>query len=911
MKKKVKIKNIFNRLNVLRVTVLIVFFGVTAQLVNLQVFKNSDYKARANSTAHRFIKEVAPRGQITDCTGTVLAMNKQSFDVTYIQTDDNRCDFYNTVAKVFYILDKNAEKQSDNFELKVDNEYRFDFNTTNPDELRKMKLRFLKDRGFEEEIIKRLYKGKNKEDELNNSQKEAVNNELIKISPKEAFQTLVKYYKIPKSYKITIDGQKVSKNCDLNDIRRFMVVKDAVKMNSFLGYKPIVIARNVKQSTSFKILQKANDLPGIDIAVDPIRYYPYGKLASNVLGYISKITPANSKQAENYREKGYDVNGDLMGTSGIEGALENRLRGTSGGRIVKVNKQGKIRDELARKDPYPGQNVQLTINKDVQYAAEQALINTMARLRQQKYAVTHAGSTYLGNATRGAAVAIDVKTGGVLALASVPNFNPNDFSGPSGLSKEAVEKYFSTDILSKAKEAGVPESLYDTLFPVSKSDRNSRIDKYDYLAKPLYNYATLSLITPGSTFKPLTAIAGLETGVITPDTTIEDPGYFIDGNFKPEFKADGPQGTNNLTGAIAKSSNVYFMTVGKYLRQKYGSDILAKYAWKFGLGVPPDSNVTPTTGIEIQENFGQVYNTYSSKNSFGQQGQWIVMEDLLKGRYLKGIHINLYTNDDDSKEVSILKSEIKENIRKSIALGRFNRDDIENLITKLVDTDKLYKEKAISKSDIKIIANCIVNVEADEYSQATTPTNIYSAAIGQGLNEFTPLQLANYVATIASNGKRHKIHLVDKIMNADGKVVYENRPEVIEDAAIKQSTIDAVKEGMNAVNDRGTAKDTFNDFLIPAAGKTGTADPYSEETEKAINRTSYAVYVGFAPRQNPRIAVATVVFDGGFGSGITNIAKNIYEAYFKDELRKDNFNFDIDVDAKPEVDTPISDAAEK
>ncbi|URZ01191.1 penicillin-binding transpeptidase domain-containing protein [Clostridium felsineum] len=904
MKRRIKLKKIFNRINALRVVVILVFLAIIIKLINLQIVQSDSYKAQANNTAHKFIKEAAPRGEITDSTGATLATNKQSFDVTYLQTEDNKNDFYNTMSKLFYILDKNGEKQNDSFGLKVDDSgYRFDFSTTDENEIRKMQLRFLKDRGFEEDIIKKLYKGKSKENDISSSQVTKVNDELLKISPKKAFETLVKNYKIPKSYKITIDGQTIKKNCDVNDVRRFMVVKDAVKMNSYSGYKPVAIASNVKQETSFTILQKANELPGIDVSVDPIRYYPYDKLASNVLGYISKITPSSAEQSKSYTEKGYDVNSDLIGTTGLEASLEDRLKGTSGGRIVEVNKQGKITDELAKKDPYPGQNVQLTINKDVQYAAEQSLINTMADLRKQGSSNSASGSTYLGNATRGAAVVIDVKTGGVLALASVPNFNPNDFSDPNGLSETATEKYFSTDVIAKAKAAGVPASLYDTLFPVSKSNSNTRIDKYDYLAKPLYDYATLSLIPPGSTFKPLTAVAGLETGVINQYETIYDPGSFNDGmGFNPQFKADGYMGYVDLNTAIAKSSNGYFMTVGQRLRQKGGSDILAKYAWKFGLGVQPNSNVTPSTGIEIQENFGQVYNSYTNKNNFGQQGQWSIMENLQAGKYSKGISINLYTGDNDSKQISSLKAAIKDNIKTSIFNGKFDRDKTEDLITQLVSTDPLYKGKTFSKADLVAIAGSIVTEETNDYTQATLPFNVYNAAIGQGIDEFTPLQLANYIATIANGGKRYKVHLVDKVTDASGKLVYQNKPEVIEDTQVKQSTIDAVKNGMNAVNDRGTAAGAFANFPIQAAGKTGTADPYSPEVEESIMRSSYAVYVGFAPRDNPQIAVATVVFDGGFGTGIAQISKGIYEAYFKNQLKQLNFNFDTDVDAKPETD---------
>ena len=117
--------------------------------------------------------------------------------------------------------------------------------------------------------------------------------------------------------------------------------------------------------------QKKYDLSGIDVSLAPIRYYPFDNLASSVLGYVSSI---NDTQKEKYELKGYDVSSDLIGTSGIESAFEEQLKGVKGGTTVKVNSQGRVTQELFKLESYPGNDVHLTIDNDIQYAAEQGLV---------------------------------------------------------------------------------------------------------------------------------------------------------------------------------------------------------------------------------------------------------------------------------------------------------------------------------------------------------------------------------------------------------------------------------------------------------------------------------------------------------------------------------------------------------
>ncbi|APF26768.1 penicillin binding transpeptidase domain protein [Clostridium sporogenes] len=879
----------FTRFGGLMLVMAFIITAIISRLVYLQLMNSQEYKEKANNRSIREIPDPAPRGNITDRNGAVLATNKQNYMLIYNETTENKESFFSTMEKVFSILDQYKEKQTDDFELKI-NPYRFEFKASTTEAKRIAELRFKKDRGLDDVVIKKLFSGKNKKEkeELTKEDKDKINEELLKITPEETFKYLLEQYKI--------DTKKYS----LEEQRRFMIVKDAAKMQSFSGYKSVDVASNIKKETAFIFLQKLNDLPGIDVSTQPIRVYPYKEVGSSVLGYISKISGDNEK----YKEKGYDPSSDYIGIDGIEGVFEERLKGSKGGRIVKLNKTGRVIEELGRREPYPGQNIQLTIDTNIQKAAEESLDSVMKDLQNSPIR----GDVNTSNATRGAAVAIDVNTGEILALASRPGFDPNLFATPGGLTPELYKQYFNPDltefgkqyILNKGLMSYYPgntlDEVLEKLFPLDKSIKNNktiRQDLYDIYPKPFYNYATMSVVPPGSTFKAMTAIAGLESGVITPGYSISDTGVFDDGKKFVKKFAVGGYGSVDLYRGLEVSSNPYFMTVGKLLRESFGDDILAKYAWKFGLGVPPNSDEKASTGIEIPERFGQVFNTYTLSNVYATQYLWQTMSTLKAGKDARGNQfppINLYDNEKDSDKVKDLKKQIKNSIQDSIRQGtkKFDSNNYIKMLTELVNENPIYKGKNINKDQIKRIVDVIYYVTvSDANFQLGVGANMYNAAIGQGISNFTPLQLVNFVGTLANGGDRYKLHLVKEIKDADGNVVETVKPEIVEKTNVSKENLAAVKEGMARVNAGadGTAAAVFKDFPIRTAGKTGSAT--FSNNQDAYGRTSYGVYIGFAPVDNPKIAVAVIVFDGGHGGYTAPVAKAMYEAYFKKELNKD------------------------
>ncbi len=938
---KPKKKKKISRYTVLNIIMIALFTTFIAKLVYLQVYKHEDYKERADISSTRLISENAPRGKIYDSEGNVLASNIQTYTLTYTKPSDDNENFYETMNKVFNILSENGEKYEDDLMLKVDSngKFYFDFKTDDIDTKKIVEIRFKRDRGLNEEVEKNLFKDEEKSD-FTDEEIEQVNKELLNISAEETFYKLIKTYSLQeimnpvptmeegeskKAYNARLEAyndkydemsgeeilDELLTNYSIQDVRKYMVIKDAIKMQSFKGYRAVTIASNIKKDTAFIVYQKLNDLPGIDVSIEPIRFYPYNSLASGVIGYLSSI---DSSKEDNYELRGYDVSSDLIGVAGIEAALEDQLKGTKGGTTVKVNSQGRVTEELFKLDSYPGNNVHLTINKDVQYAAEQSMKDTMERIK-----------SIAPNATRGAAVAIEVKTGRIIAMVSYPGYDPNVFSIPGMLTDELSQQYFSPDIESYAKEfiqrTGATGGI-DYLFPVNE-ETGKREDAFDTYPKPFFNYATQGQLPAGSTFKPLTAIAGLMEGVVTQYETMNDTSGTWSNDELPEKRRNFEgvaNGATDLRKALQVSSNYYFYELGYRLYKHNGGDInggniealdtLAKYAWKFGLGVEPSkqNSKTMSTGIQIEESFGQVYNFESWKNQVINTPMYEIVNALKAGNYYSYsfVPLNIEDSDNDPDNLKEAKTALKTYMKDTLAKVGTDEEVSDNTkyaeslvpyIKKIMDLSDEFKASVVETSQRRkvdideeagVISDAIAYyIISNAGLQIKTPGQIVSSAIGQGMNNFTPVQIANYVATLANGGTRLKLTLVDKITSPTGEVLQEFEPEVVDKLDIPEEYLQAVKEGMYRVNtspSNGTAYQSFGNFPIKVAGKTGTADFSTDENYVIQGRKAYGNYISFAPLDDPEIAIFSTIYDGSRGSEGATIHKAIYEAYFKEKL---------------------------
>ena len=288
------------------------------------------------------------------------------------------------------------------------------------------------------------------------------------------------------------------------------------------AYVPTVLATDLTQDIVTKIEERRNELPGISVDVQPIRYYPYNEMAAQIFGYVGQIDEEDMKRLEG--QEGVS-NITQIGRAGLESYYDDILRGKDGGRQVEVDAAGSPVKEMERKNPVAGHNIHLTIDLNLQQAAEDAMDKQVAN----------------GIGTHGiAAVAIDPNTGAVLAMASRPSFNPN---------------WFTRGITAKEW---------------------AQIN--DNPNHPMENRAIAGEYPPGSTFKLITGSAALELKKVTPDEMIFDSGR----HWLVDMRNAGGEalGWINFTEALAKSDNVYFYEMGR----RVGIEKLAEYARMFGMG---------------------------------------------------------------------------------------------------------------------------------------------------------------------------------------------------------------------------------------------------------------------------------------------------------------------------------------
>jgi penicillin-binding protein 2 len=283
-------------------------------------------------------------------------------------------------------------------------------------------------------------------------------------------------------------------------------------------YQPLLLRKDLEPEMLVAVEERRLDLPGVNLRIRPVRAYPAGGMAANLLGYVSEINQTQL-QREEYRDF---RPGEYLGQSGVERRFDAFIRGVDGGEQVEVDARGRALRLVSRIEPHSGANILLTIDRKIQEAAEAAF----------------AGK-------KGTVVAMNPTTGEILALVSRPSYDPNLFA----------QRISGEDWQRIATDSG----------------------------HPLQNRAFQAQYPPGSIFKLIVAIAGLESGALTPDTKVYCNGAFHLGNVKFDDWKKGGHGTLNLRQAIVNSCNIYFYQAGL----KVGIEEIVRVSRAFGLGEPP------------------------------------------------------------------------------------------------------------------------------------------------------------------------------------------------------------------------------------------------------------------------------------------------------------------------------------
>lgn len=482
------------RIFILNLCVILGGIILIAQLFNLQIVHGSDYRKQSESRTSKSFTVIAPRGEILDRHGNIFATNRDGYNVLMYKQDMTTDERNTLILKLVELLNENNVVYRDTFPINfVDGELNFTLDT-------------------DEECAK--WKKRNKFSETDTAEK--------------IFLSYQKKYKL-ESYSV-------------EDSRKIIGIRYELDRVGYSTFKPYEVATDISEEAVASLEERFNEFPGVTVEVQPIRVYPNGSLASHVLGYISKIS---SEKYEELKDEGYTTN-DNIGRDGIESVMERFLRGKNSLQKIEISANGKYTYSEST-GTKAGAQVYLTLDSDLQKVAEDALKNTINDIATGKY------SDGSPEAKSGAVIAIDVKTGEILAMASYPDYDPNLFV--KGISNEEWRKL--------------------------------NVD-----TKPMFNRNIMGLYSPGSIFKMVVAIASLEENVITPDTIIVDEGVYT------KYKSPQPKcwiwsfgrthGAVNVSDAIKTSCNYFFYTVGEAI----GIDKIEEYSRKFGLG--------EKTGIELE-----------------------------------------------------------------------------------------------------------------------------------------------------------------------------------------------------------------------------------------------------------------------------------------------------------------------
>jgi penicillin-binding protein 2 len=428
---------------------------------------------------------------------------------------------------------------------------------------------------------------------------------------------------------------------------------------------------------------------------------------------LGYIGEISEDQLKEAREHGYRM-GDYIGQSGVEKLYERDLRGIKGTREVEVDAVGRELQLVQEREPGPGMNLVLTLDLGLQQLIEEEM----------------AGQS-------GSVVVMDPRNGEILAMVNKPSYDPNLFV------------------------TGISVSNWMRLL---KDPR-----------KPLQNRAIQAQYPPGSTYKIIMAVAGLEEGLITPKTTVHCSGLFPFGNRVFKDWRKGGHGPVNVHSALVQSCDVFFYTLGHRL----GIDTIARYAKGFGLGIP--------SGYDPLEKPGLVPSTAWKRQMRGEP--WY-------------------------------------------------------------------------------------------------PGETISAAIGQGYNLVTPIQLLNVMSAVANGGVRYRPRVVKRLETSDGVVVQEFEPERLGEVPARPETLRIVQQALfGVVNEpRGTGWRARHE-QINIGGKTGTVQVISNSPkgDKLPERfRDHGWFVAFAPVENPQLTIVILGEHGGRGgSTYAPIARKIVEQYFK------------------------------
>ena len=912
----------------------VLFFILLQRLFSLQIIHGQEYADNFNLSITRERTIKSTRGNIRDRNGQLLAYNQLSYSVTledngtYDSTREQNLTLNYVAYELLKILQNNGESTDISFYIDIDDNGEYVFTAS----------------GFTLNRFKADVYGEAEIDALKDDQINATAQEMMDYMCGEDRFGLVNNENPYTSEELESHG--LPESFTQEETLEITKIRYILSTNSFQKYIPVTIATNVSEETVAEVTERKDKLQGVDIAEDSIRVYDDAEYFANLIGYTGK---ASAEELEALKEERDDYSTDaIVGKSGVEQIMETQLQGQDGSEKVLVDRMGKILDidEESKVDPVAGNDVYLSIDKDLQKAAYDILEQKIAGILVENiinaktfeyvqgmntadiktpiydvyYALIENSVLDINHFAEEDATALEQTVYNLFQQrqssvfseieAELTSENPAAFADLSAEIQE-YQEYIVNDFLTD--ETGIlSQGAIDSSDSVYQAWQDHTISMKDFLTYAAgENWIDISRFSAEGEYLDSSEVYSALADYLT--ESLSDDEGFSKIIYKYMLQSDMISGTQLCLllydqGVLEADETTYNALASGSMR---AYDFMINKISNLEitpaqLALDPCSGSVVITDVKTGETLACVtypgYDNNRLANNMDSEYFNHLQEDLSNPFYNKatqetrapgstfkiltavaGIEEGIVTNGygvvcdgafhfPNSSDYVLCNNGIGHGYM-SVVNGIANscNDFFGQVGYDLgIDSNGVFSDslgmETLTKYAEMFRMNEKSGLEIDETAPQMASVDVVRSSIGQSDASYTTSQLVRYVTTIASRGISYDLTLFDKITDADGNVLEDYSPEVKGDLDVSDSTWSTVHEGMRGVASRNAVLSSLD---VAVAGKTGTA-------QEDLSRPSHGLFIGFAPYEDPEIAMAVRITNGYSSGNAVSVANDIF-----------------------------------
>lgn len=930
-----KLKNVLqSRLLHILIIYLLLCYSLVNRLFTIQIVEGEAYQSEVQEKITKERELKSTRGNIFDRNGTLLAYNEMSYSVTYEDTGELTTNEEKNamIYKMIKIVESNGDVLADDFFIQLDEKGNLVFQSDGSAELR----------------FKRDVYSLSSVDNLSEEQKAATASEVFNYMRYGSAEEATKMYNISEEY-------------SLEDALKIMMIRFNIIMNKYSRYLPITIASDVNDETVAAIRESSEELPGVAILEQTRRVYNDSEYFAHIMGYTGLIT---QEKLEELKEKGNDNYSatDQIGITGVEKEFEEYLHGENGSETVIVNDQTRVLEILKTDEPKAGNDLYLTIDADLQKASYQLLEKRLASIllnalkNNDKLTIYDVYYALINNSV------IDITTlnnddSTELEKQVYKKFQSQQKIVLRNLKNELV----ITNTTPKKSLTEDMQEYIDYIYKMLKDDKillvseipaddttlvayqNGTISLSSYLKYAISNnFVDLTKLNVGNEYYSTEELYEKLLDLIIDTLTVDSSfNKIIYRDLVYSYKLSGKeiclllfdQSVLEYDEKAINGLDSGTLSAASFIQSKIKNLEITPAQ----LALEPCSGSIVVTDVKTGEVLALVsYPSYDNNmfanrvdsayfNKINNDLAYPLINRPLQQKTAPGSTFKMVTAVAALEEGVITPSETILDKYEFTAITPSPKDhtrhshgkvDVPNALE--VSCNYFFYEAGyrlgtdssgnyISNLGLKRIKKyaemfgfgATSGIELPEYSPKISNFDAVRSAIGQGENDFTPVQIARYVTAIANRGTAFNLTIYDKVQDLNNKVIEQNKATIFNNVEISNTTWNLIQEGMYKVvnGEDSSIKRLFSGLDIEIAGKTGTA-------QQIKTKPNHALFVSYAPYEDPEIAVTVVIPNGYTSSNAAELARDVYKYYYKQDGYKEMLDSEVTL---PEISSGISD----